>query len=498
MEIKYDYYEFSKSPKLSIIVPVREGGDYSITLNSLKNQTYQDFNVIVIFDTFKKGANYTRNIGWVASKKIKRTKYVMFCDDDIDWKDYALESMVGLLETNKNISYAYGSYEMDGLIHCHKQFDVNELKKANFISTMSVIRSKDFPGFDNDIKRLQDWDVWLCMLFQGKVGGYTGKLIFTTKKKQGGITFGGSISYEKARDIIYKKYGLLKKETKKNYIENQGSKIECVIVLKHDRNPFMPVQKMILENFDNELDTVVVLGYNDKTFNIQDFKLKHPGKKIIIYQLEQLYECKSEWYNPYSSNPLVVQRTNHIKYCLENCDEIWDYDLNNIEFLKKNGFNNIKHVPMKYTESLRRSNPNTEYDYDILFFGAVNERRAKYLSILNKKYRLKIVTHECYRKMFEKSDFYGVTVASAWGDKLWNDYIFKSKIVINLHYYDSCLQEQVRIFELLINNKVVISEKSLRNYFGNLVPEFTNEKQMIDKIETALRYIDVSEKYRTL
>ena len=189
-----------------------------------------------------------------------------------------------------------------------------------------------------------------------------------------------------------------------------------------------------------------------------------------------MYECKSEWYNPYSSNPLVVQRTNHIKYCLENCDEIWDYDLNNIEFLKKNGFNNIKHVPMKYTESLRRSNPNTEYDYDILFFGAVNERRAKYLSILNKKYRLKIVTHECYRKMFEKSDFYGVTVASAWGDKLWNDYIFKSKIVINLHYYDSCLQEQVRIFELLINNKVVISEKSLRNYFGNLVPEFTNGK----------------------
>ena len=78
--------------------------------------------------------------------------------------------------------------------------------------------------------------------------------------------------------------------------------------------------------------------------------------------------------------------------------------------------------------------------------------------------------------MFEKSDFYGVTVASAWGDKLWNDYIFKSKIVINLHYYDSCLQEQVRIFELLINNKVVISEKSLRNYFGNLVPEFTNGK----------------------
>jgi hypothetical protein len=52
------------------------------------------------------------------------------------------------------------------------------------------------------------------------------------------------------------------------------------------------------------------------------------------------------------------------------------------------------------------------------------------------------------------------------------------------------LQEQVRIFELLINNKKVLSEKSRRNYYGNLIEEFSNPQEMIIGIENSLKNSD--------
>jgi hypothetical protein len=75
---------------------------------------------------------------------------------------------------------------------------------------------------------------------------------------------------------------------------------------------------------------------------------------------------------------------------------------------------------------------------------------------------------------------------SVFGDDLYK-YVFNSKIIINLHYYESCLQEQVRLFELLINNSVIVSEKSIRNYFGNLLYEFDGENDMFKKINLLLK-----------
>ena len=42
----------------------------------------------------------------------------------------------------------------------------------NYIHTSSLVRRSAFPGFDEDIKRFQDWDVWLTMAEQGKKGIY--------------------------------------------------------------------------------------------------------------------------------------------------------------------------------------------------------------------------------------------------------------------------------------------------------------------------------------
>ena len=113
------------------------------------------------------------------------------------------------LEKVAPVSYSYGSYEMDGKIQCDKEFNPATLRDTNFISTMSLIRTKDFPGFDESIKRLQDWDLWLTMLLKDQnYGVYVGKKIFTTQKRDG-ITEGKDAQpYAEAVEIIKKKHSL--------------------------------------------------------------------------------------------------------------------------------------------------------------------------------------------------------------------------------------------------------------------------------------------------
>lgn len=191
--------------KITVVIPIRKGGNAKITKDSLAKQTIEGMKIIEVRDTQGKGANWARNKGF---EKVD-TEYVLFSDDDIEWEPDALEKLLEPLEKVKPVSYSYGSYEMDGKIQCDKEFNPATLQDTNFISTMSLIRTKDFPGFDESIKRLQDWDLWLTMLLQHQnYGVYIGKKIFTTKKRDG-ITEGKDAQpYAEAVEIIKKKHNL--------------------------------------------------------------------------------------------------------------------------------------------------------------------------------------------------------------------------------------------------------------------------------------------------
>ena len=57
------------------------------------------------------------------------------------------------------------------------------------------------------------------------------------------------------------------------------------------------------------------------------------------------------------------------------------------------------------------------------------------------------------------------------GEKL-DEYIARSKIIIDLHTEgDDKIQKQSRIYYALINNKCIVSQKSKRNYFKDLIIE---------------------------
>lgn len=192
----------NRSNKITVIIPCKRDSTADITLNSLDLQTYQNFDLVVVPDKGK-GANWARNEGF----KQCNTEYVLFSDNDIQWKSHGIGSLLYALERHPKASYSYGRFELGGVVVGHQLFDPVQLLKRNYISTMSLIRSKDFPGFDEKIKRFQDWDLWITMLKQGKRGVYCNDLIFTTEVKKG-ISYQNSFTELDALKVLNDKHNL--------------------------------------------------------------------------------------------------------------------------------------------------------------------------------------------------------------------------------------------------------------------------------------------------
>ena len=190
-------------PQITIVIPTRMSEDATITTDSLRFQTYQDFKIVIVPDQ-DKGANWARNEGF----KQCDTEFVIFSDNDISWKENALEVMMETLRHFPRTSYTYGRFKVGDKIWGHQMFDPVKLLTANYISTMSLIRADDFRlcgGFDETLKGYQDWDLWLNLLINHKKRGvYCNELTFTTEHREGIST---NRTMEAAR-IINDKYKL--------------------------------------------------------------------------------------------------------------------------------------------------------------------------------------------------------------------------------------------------------------------------------------------------
>jgi len=231
---------------ISIIIPVYNQAEKLITaLKSIALQKYTDYEVIIVNDgsddnveqlfsdysrTIKssnryvflnqknQGAPAARNRGWRESKG----EFLFFCDADAVLRPEALEAMVSYLYYSVGISYAYSSFYWGKKLFRCGPFDAQRLHREPYIHTMALIRRADFPdmGWDENIKKFQDWDLWLTMLEQGKIGYFIPQALFT-------ISPGGTISswlpsfaykllpflpavkkYQAAKKIIMSKHGL--------------------------------------------------------------------------------------------------------------------------------------------------------------------------------------------------------------------------------------------------------------------------------------------------
>ncbi len=197
-------------PKISIIIPVYNHAKKLVQcLESIKNQTFSDYEVIIVNDGStdiqhdelervvsgqlavdsciyqnNAGAPKARNRGFDESKG----QYVIFCDADVVMKPDMLAKMNNVLDENPDTSYVYSSFKFGWKKFKLWEFDADKLREMPYIHTTSLMRREHFTGFDPNIKRLQDWDLWLTMLEKGDAGKWVDRILFTVKA-------GGSMSF---------------------------------------------------------------------------------------------------------------------------------------------------------------------------------------------------------------------------------------------------------------------------------------------------------------
>lgn len=195
------------SPRVSVIIPAyQHAKELPDCLESLFAQTIKPFEIIVVndgstdntsevLDLYKNqgvkiikqensGANAARNRGFDESSG----DFVIFCDADIVMRPDCLEKMAEALEKNPNASYAYSSFKFGFKIFKLWPFDGDKLKKMPYIHTSSLIRRAHFPRFDEKIRRLQDWDLYLTMLEKGHTGVWIPEILFTVKPRKNGMS----------------------------------------------------------------------------------------------------------------------------------------------------------------------------------------------------------------------------------------------------------------------------------------------------------------------
>lgn len=235
-------------PLVSIVIPVWNQADQVFRcLKSLEQQTYQPREVIMVDDGSTDGLasritqyashirvpiqfhRFEQNKGAPAARnegaRHAKGEYIIFLDADIVMEPTFLEKMVQVLETHPEAAFVYSAHYFGWKMFPCYPFDVERLKKMNYIHTSSLMRRSIFPEFDESLKRFQDWDLWLTLAKQGmkgiwipeplfriRTGGsmsrWMPKVFYKIKWPILGYTPRQMIRYHDAKEIIKKKHGL--------------------------------------------------------------------------------------------------------------------------------------------------------------------------------------------------------------------------------------------------------------------------------------------------
>jgi hypothetical protein len=189
----------------------------------------------------------------------------------------------------------------------------------------------------------------------------------------------------------------------------------------------------------------------------------------VIYNLEQVDRCTS-WFA--EENPQLLNLLR--KY------PTWDFTHQNVAQLEKWGVKATL-VPIGYTPRLTNVPflPEEKRDIDVLFYGALNDRRQKLLDDLYTR-GVKVIN---IGGKYRSSAAPPYAMPPMFGFNR-DQYVARSKIILNLHYYECRMLEVVRISYLLANRCFVLSEpgaNSMDNQPFDGGPVFALYDQLVEK-----------------
>ncbi len=182
---------------IAVCVPVKQSRIEFFESMCLPSIRKQNVEVIQTNHKTELGPNEKRN----RMARKSDTEFLFFCDDDCILPDGFLAKLLDELRSvsDDRVGYVYTDFKAvvldpkfhpKGETHFHKAkpFSAVELKKANFISSMVLIKRSVFPEFDETLESYSDWDLFLELLEQGIHGKYVPEISFEKHFFDPGIT----------------------------------------------------------------------------------------------------------------------------------------------------------------------------------------------------------------------------------------------------------------------------------------------------------------------
>ena len=184
---------------VSIVTPVYNNADFvEKTIESVKNQTYDNWEMILIddksndnsLDIINKFASRDSRIKIIKNKnnlgagvsrnkaiKLARGKYIAFLDGDDIWKENKLEIQIGLMDKNKwEFSHTSYGYITEFGKKLNKTYQVKsqpvgyyDLLKRTDIGCLTAVYNQEMLGkyYMSEHRRKQDYALWLSILKDG-------------------------------------------------------------------------------------------------------------------------------------------------------------------------------------------------------------------------------------------------------------------------------------------------------------------------------------------
>jgi glycosyltransferase involved in cell wall biosynthesis/tetratricopeptide (TPR) repeat protein/GT2 family glycosyltransferase len=200
-------------PTVSVIVPLYNAAAFiAETLQSVVNQSYQDWEIIVVNDGCTDNSieivrkfirkNSERSIYIIEQKNQGETaarnrgigecrgKYVLPLDADDKIHPHMLEKCVRVLEESSDISIVYTDVQEFGDKHRMvpaAEYSLSTLCKFNYIVSCALFRKEVWEkarGYNANMKDCyEDWDFWICAGEKGFVGKRIPEALFYYRKR---------------------------------------------------------------------------------------------------------------------------------------------------------------------------------------------------------------------------------------------------------------------------------------------------------------------------
>lgn len=242
-----------KIPTISIIIPLYNKRDQiSSTLESVLQQSFQDFEIIVIDDDSTDGSadamsEYLHKVRYVHQQnsgpsaarnhgiELSLGKYIAFLDADDVWEVDKLKHQIVFLNEHPEIQWCATNYriETDGVVEFSPvSFEgwlivddwftahLNELKSKLSVTSGILIDRALFESagvFDTAIPAGQDFDLWVRIALQAKKYAFSSEPLWVYRKTNDSVSSASDVKFDSVTKLYEKHIRLCEQQNNDSY-----------------------------------------------------------------------------------------------------------------------------------------------------------------------------------------------------------------------------------------------------------------------------------------